>query len=238
MRGNTPVHPHLIFCNCNMLNWASLIARSRAILADKGPGQLVRDGITFAMTCLIRVQRYDLYQVPTDRAFRFTEADFKPHIEDLTIKIISANGEADRLEGEGFGFRSLIPNARERLDSGAIAFCTFVRHELAHIGWVALTDEASRSLWASPFRADFDNAESVTGGTFTCPGYRGAGLMAHNLFKRLEYVRQRGILKDRAAVVEGNVPSTVVAAKLGYTVYAKMTYTRVLRWKFWKEKKV
>ena len=221
-----------------MLNWTSLIARSRAILADKGPGQLVRDGITFAMTCLIRVQRYDLYQVPTDRAFRFTEADFRPHIEDLTIKIISTNGEADRLEAEGFDFRSLIANARERLDSGAIAFCTFVRSELAHIGWVALTDEAGRSLWDSPFRADFDNAESVTGGTFTCPGYRGAGLMAHNLFKRLEYVRQRGILKDRAAVVEGNVPSKVVAAKLGYTVYARMRYIRVLRWKFWKEKKV
>jgi len=221
-----------------MLNRTSLIARSRAILAGRGPGQLIRNGITFAMTCLVRVQKYDLYQVSTGHPFRFTEADFRPRIEDLTIKIISTNGEADRLEAEGFEFRSLIPNARERLDCGAIAFCTFVRRELAHIGWVALTDAASRSLWDAPFRADFGNGESVTGGTFTCPGYRGAGLMAHNLFRRLEYVRQQGIVKDRAAVVEGNVPSKVVAARLGYTVYARMTYIRILKWKFWKEKKV
>ena len=37
---------------------------------------------------------------------------------------------------------SSVPNARQRLDRGAMAFCIFVGQELGGVGWLILSKEA------------------------------------------------------------------------------------------------
>ena len=115
-----------------------------------------------------------------------------PKIQDFTFKIVSTNQQADELATEGIDFRSNFINARRGLDKGALAFCIFVERELAHIGWVAMTEEAKNTFDSLPYQVDFSNKEACTGGTVTIPKYGGKGLMVYGYFKRLQFLKERG----------------------------------------------
>ena len=149
----------------------------------------------------------------------------------------SATGlEADELEAEGLEFLSQAVNARESLDKGAIAFCIFVGPELAHIGWVAMTEEARRGVDALPYRVDFRNGQACTGGTVTTPKYRGKGLMTYGYWRRFQYIGEKGVRTSRNAVDTSNIASNKVHAKFNPRIYAQARYVRILWWKWWKEK--
>lgn len=158
-----------------------------------------------------------------------------PKIQNFTIKIVSTNQQADELAADGIDFPSYFVNARRALDKGAIAFCILVEGELAHIGWVAMTEEAKNTIDAHPYRVDFANKEACIGGTVTIPKYRGTGLMAYGYFKKFQFLREREIVVARDSVPTSNVASQRGHAKLSPKVYAKARYLRILWWNFWKE---
>ena len=162
--------------------------------------------------------------------------DFLPDIQNLTLKIVSTNEQADELDREGFEFRSQFINARERLDRGAIAFCIFMSREFANIGWITLTQQAKDSLNELPFKVNFSNNEACTGGAVTNPKYRTMGLMRYNYFKRLEFLKENGRLRDRAAVAKSNIASQMGVAKISDNIYAEARFLKLLWWKFWWEK--
>ena len=159
-----------------------------------------------------------------------------PKITDFTLKIISTNQEADELEADGLEFRSQVGNARERLDSRAVAFCIFVGPELANIGWLAMNQQAKDILKEHPLKVEFSENEAYRGGSWTNLKYRGMGLHSYNLFKRLEFLRDKAIASHRAVVHKENTASQSAQANVGAIAYAEARYLRILWWKSWRER--
>ena len=213
-----------------------LSQRVRGIIRTQGLLSLIRRAFLFIIRWLFTYERYDLYEGTIGEILKLDETEILPRTQAFTLRVISSNKEADNLEAQGFEFRSYIPGAVERLDKGAMAFCIFVGHELANMGWLAFTKEANQTIWDSPFGADFSNDESVTGGSFTNPKYRAMGMMTYNLYKRLEFANEQGKLRDRAIMRKSNIAPQILAAKFGYRVYAEMHFIRIVGCKIWKMK--
>ena len=145
--------------------------RAKDVFQTEGISALVRRGFDFATSRFFQCGTYYLYEHTLKER---NEADFLPRIQDFTLKIVCSNEEADELATTaGFDFRRRLINARENLDKGAIAFCVLVEGELAHVGWVALSEEAKNNIDYLPYQVNFSNGEACTGGTETIPEYRG-----------------------------------------------------------------
>jgi len=163
------------------------------------------------------------------------EADFLPRIQNFTVKIVSTNQQADELAADSIDFRSRFVNARRCLDKGAIAFCIFVDRELAHLAWVAMSEEAKNTFDYLPYHVEFSNKEACTGGAVTIPKYRGKGLLTYSHVKRDNFLSERGIITVRNAVATNNIATQKVQVRDGPSICAKARYLKILWWKFWKE---
>ncbi len=157
-------------------------------------------------------------------------------IDNINFKVTSTNREADKLEAEGFEFRSHILDARESLDKGAIAFCIFIGYEFANIGWVALSEEAKKSFWQFPVQVDFSNKQAYMWGAITPTKHRGKGLNTYGVFKRLQFLHETGILSARGVIAKSMIASHRVHAKFKPKIYAEARCFTIFGWKLWKEK--
>jgi hypothetical protein len=158
------------------------------------------------------------------------EADFLPGVENVTMMVISSNHEADMLASHGDDFREYVNTARHSLDKGGLAFCFFIGGALAHVGFIALTEEAKNTFDPAPYQVGFSNKEACTGGTFTPPKFRGKGLMKYGYFKRFQYLYENGITVSRNAVKVNNIISQRVHAKFNPRIYAKAQHVKFLWW--------
>jgi hypothetical protein len=214
--------------------FVAMLKRAKDILKTEGLKPLLKRGFAFVRVFFFEYGDFYLYEYSIKER---SEADFLPKIQDFTFKMISGNEEANKLaEAMGSDFRRRFVTARRMLDKGAIAFCIFVKGEIAHIGWIALSEEAHKAVDNLPYRVGFLNHEACTGGTQTIPQYRGKGLMAYGYFKRFEFLREKGILVSRNAVAKSNIASQKAHAKFSPRVHAEAKHLRLLWWHFWKEK--
>jgi len=212
----------------------AMLKRAKDILKTEGLKPLLTRGFDFVKVWFLEYGDYYLYEYTLKER---NEADFLPQIQDFTLKIISSNEEADKLaEAMGSDFRRRFVTARSMLDKGAIAFCILVKGEIAHIGWVALSEEAQKAVDNLPHRVDFLDHEAYTGGTETISQYRGMGLMAYGYVKRFQFLKGQGIVVSRSAVAKSNIASQKAHAKFSPRVYAEARHLRLLWWHFWKEK--
>lgn len=221
-----------------MSKLTTLTRRARFIYQTSGLMHLFSQGLIFLRQQIFEYETYYLYERPTKNILKFSESDFIPRVGNYTLKVIATREETDELEARGFCLREHVRNFDERLDKGAIAFCIFIGTELVNIGWIALSEAAKRSLWQPPFRVDFNDAESITGGAWTDPKYKNKGLMSYSLFKRLEFLNDLGIVIDRGAVPKSNVSSVVGSSKFDSNIYAEGHYLRIVRFRFWREQPV
>ena len=214
--------------------FVAMLKRAKDILKTEGLKPLLTRGFAFVSVWLVAYGDYYLYEYTLKER---NEADYLPEIQDFTFKIISSNEEADKLaEAMGSDFRRRFVMARRMLDKGAIAFCIFLKGEIAHIGWIALSEEAHKAVDNLPYKVDFLNHEACTGGTQTIPQYRSKGLMAYCYFKRFEFLREKGIVISRNAVAKSNIASQKAQAKFSPRVHAEAKHLKLLWWYFWKEK--
>jgi hypothetical protein len=214
--------------------FVAMLKRAKDILKTEGLKPLLRRSFDFVRVQFFEYEDYYLYEYTIKER---SEADFLPKIQDFTFKIISSNEEADKLaEAIGSDFRRRFVTARRMLDKGAIAFCIFVKGEIAHIGWIALSEEAHKAVDNLPYKVDFSNNEACTGGVETITRYRGEGLMAYGHFKRFEFLREKGIVVSRNAVAKSNIASQKAHAKFSPRVHAEAKHLKLLWWYFWKEK--
>ncbi len=175
---------------------------------------------------------YYLYEHPLREG---NEAEFMPRAQNVTVKIVSSNREADALAAERFEFRRRFVNARRMLDKGAIALCIFVDQEIAHITWLGMTKTAKNAFDSLPYEVNFSNKEACTGGTVTVPKYRNLGLMSYGIFKKFQFLRELGTLKVRHAVRVDNMASRKSYEKFDFGIYAEARYLRILCWKQWRQ---
>lgn len=210
----------------------ALFRRAKRVFQTKGLVPLLRKGFAFLVDYFFKYETLYLYEHTMKER---NEADFLPKVQNFTFQVVSTNQQANELGANGFDLRSFSTYARRRLDKGAIAFCILIGREIAHVGWVAMTEEAKNTFTPYPYRVDFLNKEACTGGTITIPKYEKKGLMTYGYYKRFQFLRERGIVTSRNAVARSNIASQRVHAKFGPKIYAKGHYLKILRWKFWKE---
>jgi len=210
-----------------------LFRKARYIFQTEGLIPLLRAGFSFLVGYFLQYGTYYLYEYAVKER---NEADFMPRMQNFTFNVVATNQQADELAADGLDFRSHVINARRRLDKGAIAFCVFINGELAYIGWVAMTEEAKKSLTQLPIQVDFSNNEAYTGGVVTNPKYRRMALLVYGYFKKLQFLKERRRVAVRAVVATNNVATQRACAKLGSRPYAEARYFKLLWWRFWKEK--
>jgi len=219
-----------------MRRLTSLVESARQVYHTKGFVSLVRRGFAFLAYCLFERQTYYLYADSTEAFLSLHEADFKASIDGFIFKIVSSNEEADELEAEGLQFRSHVPNGRERLDKGAVAFCIFIGSELAHIAWAALSKEAQSSIGEPPYKVDFSNREGYTGAIWTHPAYRRMGLSSYVYTSRLRFMLNNGVVTNRTVANKRNVISQQYSAKVYSNMCGEGRHLRILWWKSWRER--
>ena len=214
---------------------AALFSRAKRIYHTEGLMPLAKAGYRFLIYHLFEYSVYWLYTEPVPSRAGLNEADFMPRVDDYVWKVVSSNREADELEAEGYEFRSLVVNGRERLDSGVAALCVFVGKELANIAWVATSQEAKDCIREPPYRVDFANHETCWGGIWTHPRYRRLGLRRYARFKLDEFLLTKDSVRNRGAIRKGNVAAVNSRAQHFPPPYAEGRYLRILWWESWKE---
>ena len=212
-----------------------LLRRAKQILRTEGVMSLLKRALEFFG--VFQYGTWYLYETAPSRLLKGkAEAEVMPKIQDFTFRIVSTNQQADELVADGLEFRSQVTKSREKLEKGAVALCIFVEQELAHISWLAMTEEAKKIVDPLPYKVDFANSEACIGGAWTNPKYRRMGLMEYGVYKRRQFQLERGLGIARGSIATRNVPSAGVAAKVGSNMYAEAHYLRILWWKRWKEK--
>jgi hypothetical protein len=214
----------------------TLFRRARQIHRSEGLGALLRAGLRLLKTHLFEHRAYYLYGIALQDDADVRDAAPTPPLDNASHRIVSTNREAGALEAEGLEFRSLVPDARERLDSGAVATCIFVGHELAHIVWVAMSQEAKDSLKDPPFRLAFSEGECWSADAWTDPRYRRSGLLAYSDIKRRQFLLDKGVRTSLWAINKRNIPPQRFVARLSPQIRGEGRYLRVLWWKSWRER--
>lgn len=177
--------------------------------------------------------KYYIYEKELSNA---SEVQFKPKIQDCIVKIVSTSKGLDELSAGGYDFKTM--NFEQKLRKGALAFCVFVKRELAHVTWVAPNGEAKREIDPLPFKVNFETGEVCSGASFTCPIYRGKGLLSYAYSYIFPYLAKRNILKDKFTIDVNNTASQKALSKFNPTTTGKGHYLKILWWEFWKEEAI
>jgi len=212
-----------------------LLGRAREIFQTEGLLPLLGRGFIFLLGYLFRYENYYLYEHTLKER---DEADFLPRAGDFTLEIVTTRRQADELVAAGLDFGSHHPNERRGLEKGAVAFCFFIEGRLAHIGRLAMNQEAKNTFDSLPYRVNFADKQGCTGGTWTHPRYRGRGLMVYGYFKRFQFLREKGFKSSRNAVEVGNIASQKAHARFRPEVYARARYLKILWWRNWQERPI
>ena len=213
-----------------------LIKRARYRYRTEGLMSLLRRSLRFAVRSIFVYETYYL-SAGDPREFReLNKAEYTPNLDKVSSIAITTNQEARELEANGFEFFSHGEDFSRRLDKGAVACCTFVGSELACICWLALTQEAQKSIDKLGTKVDFGKNESCTLDMRTIPKYRRKGLMVVNLLKRYEFLASRGIVRNVGAIRQDNSAANRGFSKVGASPYAEARYLRILWLRFWEEK--
>lgn len=208
-----------------------LLRRAGYILKTEGLKTLLRRGSEFLFGGNYYLYEHNLWE----ESAQTSQANIIPKIQNFTLEIVHSNQQADELATRGFEFRSADRRYRKWLDAGAVATCLFVGRELAHIGWIAMSQQAKNQVDVLPYKVDFANGEACVGWCWTNRKYRGMGLMPYAGTKRLQFLRERGFRISCSSITVDNIASQRATNKVIGEPYARVRYWHILWWKFWKE---
>ena len=213
-----------------------LLQRAKRIYQTEGLVSLLTRSLAGFMYCLFERRTYLLVDHATENINYMDTADLMPRVENCILRIVSTNGEADEMETQGLEFRSQIPNARERLGKGAVAFVVFVGGEFASVAWVAMSQEAVDTLSEPPVQTDFTKGEALCGAVLTKQEHRRKRLNLYMGLHIRQFLLDRGVATMRGAIGKDNAASLKANVRFSPTVYAEGRYLRILGWRSWKER--
>ena len=159
-----------------------------------------------------------------------------PAIEGLEVHILHSEHDVNRMVGEGYeDVRLVVGAAARRLQQDAVAFCAFVNREVAHVAWVAFTQDAQSTFDVVAYPVDFDGGEAWWGGSLTTGRFRNLGIYRHVMAWRLRYCHELGYRVLVDATIVGNMPSLRSQDTYNPRIRAFCRYRRLLHWRDWKE---
>jgi hypothetical protein len=216
-------------------------SRIRQIQKEDGLLELLKHCTLFLISPVYKRHMFYLRVRSVKADESMVDSHMKIEVRDLLSAMVSSNEEADKLEKEGYSFRSYptdwnigLTTYSRWLDEGMIAFCTFLNKDLAAINWVIPSLKTQKKV-SLPLKVDYSNGEAFARGTWVNPKYRGLGLMRYLFYNRDRCLLSLGIKYLRTADDYNNKNASGAANTLGYTTYGQARLMRVLRWKFWKE---
>jgi len=214
--------------NLSVHEFIRLLRRAKRIYQRQGLIPLLKKGFNFFLG-----YSYQTYYLFEHKLVERNEAEFTPKTQNFTFKLVSKKEQLDELAASDFEFDPYGDIIRDWLKKGATAFCIFLNQEIASIGYVVMSEETMKSLYELPYQVDSANNEACIGGSLTNLKYRGMGLQTYNTFKKLEFLKGKGVNIARNAVATDNIASLKVYAKFSPKIYAEGHRLRISRLKFW-----
>jgi hypothetical protein len=220
-----------------------LITQAKEVRRQNGTTGLLKAGIRLGLSPVYKSETFWLMICPLSSDY--VSATTRPRISEdkLHFKVVTSNQEADKLEAEGFSFRShptyfnhYLKLYTRWLDYGAIACCTFVEKEFACINWIIPTKRTLDAIKAPPLKIDFANHEVTTKSAWTNPKYRGLELFNYTLRNRNQYLTDNGYTISKDIVDYNNKSGIGISRAAGTKIYGTGQRMRLFWWKFWKEK--
>lgn len=210
--------------------WPNRLERARQALQRGGPLGLMA---AVFRQYVLDYRRFYLYERSHPS---WPEEEFRPRLDSFEECFITSNHEADALARSHEDLRDAIPQARRGLDKGAVAFCVYVGRELAHVAWLATSEDGRRALDHLGFEVRFDRGEAWTGSAWTAPAYRGLGLLTYGSYRRFQHLSHAGFHRSRGAVETDNIASQRTNEKFNPRIYATGRQWRLFRWRKWSER--
>jgi hypothetical protein len=217
--------------------------KARTILKTKGMGTLLKEIGLFLVEPIYYRKVFILGVTDWREELDVNKEDDKPNIDNIVLKIVRSNQEADKLEKEGFSFRYYptdwnynLTCYTDWLDKGVIACCTFVGKELGAISWVIPSQEAQDAINTYPLKVDYANHEVFTRGVWTNPKYRGQGLLRYSHRRRNRYMVKNGMNMAKSTISVANEAGRGLQKAFHTVIYGEGYEYGILRRKFWREK--
>jgi hypothetical protein len=192
---------------------SELNSRIHYILKKEGLFRLIQRSLLFVSGILFKYEEFDIHLHYPSNIHKFKEADFLPATDDFDFFLVRNNAEADKLEGEGYEFRSRIFRSREALDAGGIALVVFVKKHIASINWLAFNKRVQAILGEPPMKIDFDARESITSGAQTIAEFQGKRFFSYTMFKSRQILDEYGIQRDWGLTSRNNKASGMTVGK-------------------------
>jgi hypothetical protein len=224
-----------------MVQFKGLWSSARNFRQKHGFWALVRIGAVLAISPVFALERFYLVERAVKTVYGPADPPQNANTKDFAFFVVSSNEEADKLEKEGYVFRSIhtIWNEGEGsykrwLNRGAVALCTFVGKEFGAINWVIMSPEVQERI-TYPVKVDYANHEVITRGYWVNPRFRGQGLITYTVLNRDIFLTKAGVKVTKGPVGYANKTGYGLSHSLGSRIYGKARLIRILGVKFWKE---
>lgn len=218
-----------------------LMARAVEIQEHSGKLGLVKGAFRLLFSPVYKKEPYFLYEYKIKTEHEISEKTPTISKDILAFKVVTSNQEAEKLEAEGYRFRSHKTSFNHGLtiytkwlDYGAVACCTFVGKEFAAIHWVILSENVQKKI-TFPIHIDYSNHIGMTRGAWVKPKFRGSGLFRYNSRNRDRFLLEHGVNVLRSPVEYTNNVGQGLYKALGGRKYGKARQLKILWWKSWKE---
>lgn len=165
------------------------------------------------------------------------EQFYTPKVKDYDFKVISAKKKLDELLERGFtvNFPYSTSVFNERLDSGQITFCIFIKKELAWSVWAVVNSNVEID---PPVKNIDYEEEAHLWYAFTAPQYRGLGMHTYGSFKSIKYLKEIGKSRIIFTTRKDNEPAIRTPKRFGSEIRGEGKYLRLFGLTFWKEKPI
>jgi len=120
---------------------------------------------------------------------------------------------------------------RIMFDVNALAFCAIIDRHLAHITWVALSDEAKEKVEPWPMAINW-NVEACWGLAQTSPAYKRMGLYSCVHAQIGMYLKKNGIQNNKFTVKKSNLPSNKAMSHFNPIIFADGYFFKFFFWRF------
>ena len=124
-----------------------------------------------------------------------------------------------------------IEQINEGLKKKAFAFCIFVKKNLVHITWLALSDEAKKFVDDWPMKINWSST-GVWGLAYTHPGFRQNGFYQYTHKQIQKFLLSKNIKFNRFTIKKRNITSISAMSKFQPKNIAKGYSFHLLKFKF------
>ncbi len=195
-------------------------------LQDHSLKVALRKGFAYVFRFAYEDNVYRLYKIDLLRC----DTELPTDIEDVTFRFLTPADEAGirQIEDNSEWLRGTV---KQRLLAGAVCVAAFEGEQLAGFNLVSFGEVVMPLVGLSRrFRHDEAWSEQIA----TVKAFRRKGLASQLRYRIFEELRRRGIRKFYGGALRDNLPSLVLARRVGFREFVEIRYTRLFTRRKWR----